>query len=56
MKNTPEMKSFYLNILINLGIYSRINEKQFDTILKRYNQLGGNKPLIYEQVKRKLKK
>ena len=56
MKNTPEMKSFYLNILINLGIYSRIDEKQFDTILKRYNQLGGNKPLIYKQVKRKLKK
>jgi len=56
MKNTPEMKSFYLNILINLGTYSRIDEKQFDTILKRYNQLGGNKPLIYKQVKRKLKK
>lgn len=56
MKNTSEMKAYYENILVNLGIYSTIDEKQFDIILKRYNQLGGTKPLIYKQVKRKLKK
>jgi len=56
MKNPPEMKAYYENILVNLGIYSTIDEKQFNIILKRYNQLGGNKPLIYKKVKRKLKK
>jgi len=41
MKNPPEMKAYYENILVNLGIYSTIDEKQFNIILKRYNQLGG---------------
>jgi hypothetical protein len=55
MKNTLGMKSYYLEILTNLGIYSDITEDQFDIIYKRYKQLGGKRELIYNSVKKRLK-
>ena len=56
MTNTFEMKNYYYNILINLGIYTRLDEKQFDIIYKRYKELGGRKELFYHRIVRKLKK
>ncbi|MBT5419808.1 MAG: hypothetical protein HOK80_02875 [Candidatus Cloacimonetes bacterium] len=54
--NSPDWKNFYENILVNLGIQTRIDEKQFNVIYKRYKELGGGKELFYDRIKKKLKK
>jgi len=51
-----EWKEYYLNILKNLGIYSTLDEKQFNIIYKRYRKIGERKTLFFHQIKKETKK
>ena len=56
MVNNHEWREYYLNILESLGIYSTLDEKQFNIIYKRYRKIGGRKVLFFHQIKKETKK
>ena len=56
MTRMSDMIKHYYNILINLGIYTDIDESQFDIIYKRYRDMGGYKDLSYDIIKRRLRR